>query len=487
LPCSERYTYIRIHTYLGQLYASSCAESLFLAAANAQRANAPKAEIPIPVVRPVAEDDIAQPSCPGNRPRRRKQVIDTIPVDRCNSDTPTAKTPGEALAVGVWTELRVWDQPEYRARAHIATGVDQRRASSGMQQILFRMFNGYQMRERGNSVQVCMSPYNLCGCCAECEASPRTEATPRAEISSGMVIPDSTCPTHVGAQATLQPPTAHGGGRSRTSRVLQDSDTSAQENVASPIEDTARVEPQLDMSSAGSPAVLFSCLAAMGHSTRNRLSALAAVVSDSPDADGLFHPVAGIPGKITPAAGDRGVASAKAAAASVPSKKRNVAARELGISADFALDIGGSRQSNAVASMSALCRTRAGSSAPPSVTDRTAAQPPAATAATPRQHQRNGCRSLLSVEPVLDVHVPRAKRSTRSGSAQLCTEAQKRQLQDAGGMRKGKRLKISAEDVKTEAAVHRAVYDSEEEMQSDSDIDMKSNLCVHHGQVRETR
>lgn len=109
------------------------ADALFLAAANASRANAPKSDIPVPVVRFIAEDDTGQQSCPTNRPRRRRQAVDTEPADRSGSeDAPVANNPREALAMGVWTEHRVWDHlPPYRPPS-VSIGGDQRRSLTGM-------------------------------------------------------------------------------------------------------------------------------------------------------------------------------------------------------------------------------------------------------------------------------------------------------------------------------------------------------------------
>lgn len=236
-----------------------------------------------------------------------------------------------------------------------------------------------------------------------------------------------------------------------------------------------------EMGSAGLPVGLFSCLAAMGHSTRNRLSALAAVVADSSDDPGHNHPA---PKPIPSAAAGELRESVEACtqAAEMLSliRKGNVAARELGI-IDFVPEMGRSRHSHATSLSAAVRRTRAGSSAPPSVGDR-AGQPPTA-AAPSKPIQRRGTQ--LSIEPVLDVHVPRAKRSIRGGSAR----AHKRQLQDAGDERKGKRLKSCAEEATgaCEPAPRVVVHDSADEMESDSDFDIKGTLAVQmprrHAQV----
>lgn len=107
------------------------ADALFLAAANASRANAPKSEIPVPVVRPVAEEGITQQSCPNNRPRRRKMAVDPVQLVQDAPNARAAKTPHEALAMGIWTEHREWDYlPPYRAC--VTTVRDQKRSLTGM-------------------------------------------------------------------------------------------------------------------------------------------------------------------------------------------------------------------------------------------------------------------------------------------------------------------------------------------------------------------
>ena len=86
---------------------------------------------------------------------------------------------------------------------------------------------------------------------------------------------------------------------------------------------------------------------------------------------------------------------------------------------------------------------------------------------------------------MLYVHVPRAKRSIRVGSAR----AQKRLFPGAVEEPMVKRLKLSA-GTRTAACepAARVVQDSAEEFESDEDFDMKSTLAVHRraqtGQVR---
>ena len=369
--------------------------------------------------------------------------------------------------MGVWTDHRPWDHlPEYRAPASPATtaaGV-QRRALSGM--VL-------SWAEAHRTMRVCqlrLSDSTVC-VCAERAASPRVAATPAGEVSSGLVVPDSTYPTGAGAHATLQPPAAV--ARPSRGEAQQNSDASAQENVASP-----NAEPH-ETGADAPPAGLFSCLAAMGHHTRTRLFALAAVVPHSPDGPG--QPVAAAPDPMpSAAAGER---REPAAEAPVLSRRGNVAARELGI-VDFVAQMGRSRHSDAATHSSAVRRTRAASSGPPPDGDR-AAQTPTATAATPSQPQSQRRDTQLSIEPVLYVHVPRAKRSIRVGSAR----AQKRLFPGAVEEPMVKRLKLSA-GTRTAACepAARVVQDSAEEFESDEDFDMKSTLAVHRraqtGQVR---
>ena len=367
--------------------------------------------------------------------------------------------------MGVWTEQRLWDHlPAYRPPACVPATGDQRRALTGM--------NASGERDCSAALFARRVP-DWCAACAERVASPRVAATPAGELSSGLVIPDSTYPTCAGEQATLRLPTAE-AARPVGAAAQQHSDSSAQENVASAVDNTAAGEQQ-ETASASVPAGLLSCPAAMGHNTRTRVSACAAVVPHSPGSSG--HPVAAAPDPVPyAAAGERRESCAHAAEApAVPRKVGNVAARELGI-VDFVAQMGRSRQSDAATHSAPVRRTRAACPSAPPLDGSRAAQAPTVTAATLVQPHSQRRDTQLSIEPVLDVHVPRAKRSVRGG----CASAQKRLLPDAGDGPTRKRLKQSAAGASAACGAAARVFqdDSAEDFESDEDFDMKTTLAV---------
>lgn len=299
-------------------------------------------------------------------------------------------------------------------------------------------------------------------------ASPKAAATPTGGMSSGLVVPDSTCPTDAAQEATVKASAAN-QSRQPSAAVRNESDMSAQENISAPVGDKLAAERGLERQSAGG---LFSCLAALGHNTRHRLSALAAVVAAPSDGCGQVDLDEADPDPMPSAAAcvqrDSSAQPAQKRPAHV--RKHSIAVRELGI--DGAVeDL--SNSGEATATHATARRTRACSTVPPLLEDTATVQPKVnATRSKLQSREQSPCAFM---EPG---SVPRAKRSPRRGASE---RPRKRPMHDSSETRSTKRMRASTKDATAarDAVPNLAAHDADAVDRAASDTDMpKPRVCT---------